>query len=409
MAFHVIDEAHRCLKCKKPFCRLKGCPVQTDVPKMIDLFLAGKINEAGEMLFENNPLSVVCSLVCDHEAQCEGNCIQGRKGSAIQVSSIEQYISDMYLDHMKLNRAPATGQSVAVVGAGPAGITVAVKLAAKGYDVTMFETKSHIGGMMRYGIPAFRLPPSILERYQKKLMEMGIHIRPNTAIGTTITIDQLFNDGYAAVFIGSGVWRPRSLGIKGESLGNCHYAVDYLQSPDVYDLGERVAVIGAGNSAMDAARTAIRSGARFVTIYARRNVVRASKHEREYTEADGVQFALGKGVDSITKDGPLLYDRTFDEEGNLLSEDKEYPKLYPADSTILAVGQDAKDRIVRTTTGVETDKKGLVIVDENGMTTREGVFSAGDVVHGADTVVRAVRGGKIVADSIDAYLAKKRG
>lgn len=409
MAFHVIDEAHRCLKCKKPFCRLKGCPVQTDVPKMIDLFLAGKINEAGEMLFENNPLSVVCSLVCDHEAQCEGNCIQGRKGSAIQVSSIEQYISDMYLDHMKLNRAPATGQSVAVVGAGPAGITVAVKLAAKGYDVTMFETKSHIGGMMRYGIPAFRLPPSILERYQKKLMEMGIHIRPNTAIGTTITIDQLFNDGYAAVFIGSGVWRPRSLGIKGESLGNCHYAVDYLQSPDVYDLGERVAVIGAGNSAMDAARTAIRSGARFVTIYARRNVVRASKHEREYTEADGVQFALGKGVDSITKDGPLLYDRTFDEEGNLLSEDKEHPKLYPADSTILAVGQDAKDRIVRTTTGVETDKKGLVIVDENGMTTREGVFSAGDVVHGADTVVRAVRGGKIVADSIDAYLAKKRG
>lgn len=409
MAFHVIDEAHRCLKCKKPFCRLKGCPVQTDVPKMIDLFLAGKINEAGEMLFENNPLSVVCSLVCDHEAQCEGNCIQGRKGSAIQVSSIEQYISDMYLDHMKLNRAPATGQSVAVVGAGPAGITVAVKLAAKGYDVTMFETKSHIGGMMRYGIPAFRLPPSILERYQKKLMEMGIHIRPNTAIGTTITIDQLFNDGYAAVFIGSGVWRPRSLGIKGESLGNCHYAVDYLQSPDVYDLGERVAVIGAGNSAMDAARTAIRSGARFVTIYARRNVVRASKHEREYTEADGVQFALGKGVDSITKDGPLLYARTFDEEGNLLSEDKEHPKLYPADSTILAVGQDAKDRIVRTTTGVETDKKGLVIVDENGMTTREGVFSAGDVVHGADTVVRAVRGGKIVADSIDAYLAKKRG
>lgn len=409
MAFHVIDEAHRCLKCKKPFCRLKGCPVQTDVPKMIDLFLAGKINEAGEMLFENNPLSVVCSLVCDHEAQCEGNCIQGRKGSAIQVSSIEQYISDMYLDHMKLNRAPATGQSVAVVGAGPAGITVAVKLAAKGYDVTMFETKSHIGGMMRYGIPAFRLPPSILERYQKKLMEMGIHIRPNTAIGTTITIDQLFNDGYAAVFIGSGVWRPRSLGIKGESLGNCHYAVDYLQSPDVYDLGERVAVIGAGNSAMDAARTAIRSGARFVTIYARRNVVRASKHEREYTEADGVQFALGKGVDSITKDGPLLYDRTFDEEGNLLSEDKEHPKLYPADSTILAVGQDAKDRIVRTTTGVETDKKGLVVVDEYGMTTREGVFSAGDVVHGADTVVRAVRGGKIVADSIDAYLTKKRG
>ena len=196
--------------------------------------------------------------------------------------------------------------------------------------MTIFERKSKLGGMMRYGIPSFRLPLDILNRYQKKLVELGIHIRPNTSIGGILTLDTLFADGYDAVFIGSGVWRPRGLGVRGESLGNCHYAVDYLQNPDVYQLGDRVAVIGSGNSAMDAARTAIRKGSRFVTVYARRNEVRASIREYEYAQADGVEFDLCKGVAAITKDGPLLYERHFDADGNLLSEDE--PQLYPADS-----------------------------------------------------------------------------
>lgn len=335
MAIHVINEARRCLQCKKPLCRLKGCPAQTNIPEMIRLFLDGKINEAGEMLFINNPMSIVCSLVCDHEKQCEGNCIQGRKGAPVQISSIEHYISDIYLDKVIMEHEPPKGQNVAVIGAGPAGITVSVKLAQLGYDVTIFERKSKLGGMMRYGIPSFRLPLDILNRYQKKLVELGIHIRPNTTIGSILTLDTLFKDGYDAVFIGSGVWRPRGLGVRGESLGNCHYAVDYLQNPDVYQLGDRVAVIGSGNSAMDAARTAIRKGSRFVTVYARRNEVRASIREYEYAQADGVEFDLCKGVAAITKDGPMLYERHFDADGNLLSEDE--PQLYPADSTIIAV------------------------------------------------------------------------
>ena len=406
MAVHVINESKRCLQCKKPLCRIKGCPAQTNIPEMIRLFLEGNINDAGAMLFANNPMSVVCSLVCDHEAQCEGNCIQGRKGSPVQISSIEHYISDTYLDKVIMEHEPPKGQNVAVIGSGPAGITVSVKLAQLGYDVTIFERKGKLGGMMRYGIPDFRLPKTILDRYQQKLAELGIHIRPNTGIGGALTLDTLFNDGYEAVFIGSGVWRPRSLGVKGESLGNCHFAVDYLQNPDVYQLGDRVAVIGSGNSAMDVARTAIRKGSRHVTVYARHDEVSASQREFEYAQADGVEFEYFKGVDSISAEGPMMTELHYDEAGKLLREDA--PTLFAADSTIIAVSQQPKDKIVRTTTGIETNNKGLVEVDETGATTREGVFSGGDVVLGPWNVVQAVKDAKKVADSMDEYLTKKR-
>ena len=194
MAAHVINEARRCLQCKKPLCRIKGCPIQTNIPEMIRLFLAGQTEEAGRMLFENNPLSVVCSLVCDHENQCEGNCIQGKRkdGSAVQIPSIENYISDFYFDKIKLDRQPDTGQRVAIIGSGPAGITIAIKLAALGYRITIFERMDKVGGMMRYGIPAFRLPRKIIDKYQVKLREMGIHFRPNTAIGGALHLDDLF-------------------------------------------------------------------------------------------------------------------------------------------------------------------------------------------------------------------------
>lgn len=404
MAVHVINEARRCLQCKKPQCQINGCPAHTNIPEMIRLFLDGKINQAGEMLFENNPMSIICSLVCDHEAQCEGHCIQGIKGSAVQISSIEQYISDAYLDKVEVKPVEPKNQHVAVIGSGPAGITVAVKLAQLGYDVTIFERMEYLGGMMRYGIPDFRLSPTILERYTKKLREFGIHIRPNTTIGGALNIDVLFRDGYDAIFIGSGVWRPRALGIKGESLGNCHFAVDYLQNPDCYQLGERVAVIGSGNSAMDVARTAIRKGARFVTVYARRTKVSCSIKEFEYAQADGVVFDLGKAPVEITTKGPILVDTAYDENGNLVTEGA---KLYPADSTIIAVSQEPKDKIVRTTTGVEVNERGLIEVDEDGQTTREGVFSGGDVVMGPYNVILAVKDAKHVAESMDAYLQKK--
>ncbi len=408
MAAHVINEARRCLQCKKPLCQLQGCPVQTNIPEMIRLFLAGKSAEAGKMLFENNPLSVVCSLVCDHENQCEGHCIQGRKdsASAIQIPSIENYVSDAYLDKLVLERLPDNGQKVAIIGSGPAGITIAVKLAALGYGITIFERMDKIGGMLRYGIPAFRLPKTILDRYQKKLRQMGIHIRPNTSIGGALHLDDLFDDGYDAVFIGTGVWRPRRPGVKGESLGNVHYAIDYLQNPEAYDLGDTVAVIGAGNSAMDVARTVVRMGSRHVTVYARRSRIAASDREIDYALADGVEIQTGMSIREFTEEGPVLVPRVYDEEGTLLRE--EEPVLMHADSMIIAVSQGPKDKIVNTTKGIDVTDKGLIVVDDNGCTSRPGVFASGDVVAGAKNVVLAVKYSKQVAATMDAYLKKKR-
>lgn len=406
MSFHVINEARRCLQCGKPLCQLNGCPVNTAVPEMIRLFLMGKPAEAGQLLFENNPLSVFCSLVCDHEAQCEGQCVLGKKGSSVQISSIENYISDAYLDRAIISRGEPNGQSVAVIGAGPAGLTLAMKLTQRGYSVTIFERKSYIGGMLRYGIPEFRLPKSILQRYEKKMQQLGINIRRNVTIGGTLNMDDLFNDGYGAVAIASGVWRPKRLNVRGESLGNVHYAVNYLQKPEVFNLGERVAVIGAGNSAMDTARTIIRRGSRFVDVYARRMSIAASQREIDYTQADGVNIHYGLGIAELTPQGPMLFENYFDEAGKIIGHGE--PRLYPADSTIIAVSQGPKNKIVKGTTGIETEEDGLVKVDDSGRTTRKGVFSCGDVVMGAKTVVHAVKQAKLVAKAIDEYLTEKR-
>ena len=284
MAIHVVNEAKRCLQCKVPRCRT-GCPIHTPIPDMIRLFRENRLEEAGEMLFENNPLSVICSLVCDHEKQCEGHCVLGNKGAPVHISSIENYISDAYLERMELSPAPRLGQRVGIIGSGPAGITIAVLLAQRGYDVTLFESREKIGGVLRYGIPDFRLPKALLDRYKEQLVRLGIKIRPNTAIGQSLTVDDLERDGYEAIFIGTGVWRPKKMGIQGESLGHVHFAIDYLVDPDVYDLGDRLAVIGAGNSAMDVARTALRKGVRHVSVLCRRNQAAASAREVDYAIA----------------------------------------------------------------------------------------------------------------------------
>ena len=259
VAIRIIEEADRCLQCKNPMCQ-KGCPVSTNIPEVIRLFKDGKLNEAGAMLFENNPLSVVCSTVCNHEGQCEGHCIRGRKDTPVHFSAIENFISDLYLERMQVERKSANGRSVAVIGVGPAGITVAVKLAHEGYGVTVFDSKERIGGVMRYGIPEFRLPSSVLDRYAKRMAGMGIMFRANTTIGGALEIRDLFRDGYECVFVGTGVWRPRTLGMRGESLANVHFSVDYLADPTAFELGETVAIIGAGNSAVDVARMALRRG-----------------------------------------------------------------------------------------------------------------------------------------------------
>lgn len=402
MSLHIIDEANRCLNCKKPMCQ-KGCPVHTPIPHIIQMFKENQVMDAGKELFENNPMSVICSIVCNHEQQCAGNCVLGRKGNPVHFSSIENYISDTYLDRMEIQKVEKKGKRVAVIGAGPAGLTAAIILVKAGYDVTIFEWKDEIGGIMRYGIPEFRLPKSILDRYKKRLLDMGIKIRPNTTIGAVLKIDDLLRDGYASIFVGTGVWKARNLGIHGECLGNVQFGIDYLANPSGYELGENVAVIGMGNAAMDVARTALRNGACHVTLYARGTRAAASSHEISYAKLDGAEFVFGKEIQYITEKGPVFCNSILDENGRAIGCEKEEEQV-EADSTIISISQGPRRKLIRTTVGLEGSEKGLLIVDENGMTTKPGVFAAGDVVSGSKTVVHAVEGAKIAAQGMIRYM-----
>lgn len=402
MSLHIIDEANRCLNCKKPMCQ-KGCPVHTPIPHIIQMFKENQVMDAGKELFENNPMSVICSIVCNHEQQCAGNCVLGRKGNPVHFSSIENYISDTYLDRMEIQKVEKKGKRVAVIGAGPAGLTAAIILVKAGYDVTIFEWKDEIGGIMRYGIPEFRLPKSILDRYKKRLLDMDIKIRPNTTIGAVLKIDDLLRDGYASIFVGTGVWKARNLGIHGECLGNVQFGIDYLANPSGYELGENVAVIGMGNAAMDVARTALRNGARHVTLYARGTRAAASSHEISYAKLDGAEFVFGKEIQYITEKGPVFCNSILDENGRAIGCEKEEEQV-EADSTIISISQGPRRKLIRTTVGLEGSEKGLLIVDENGMTTKPGVFAAGDVVSGSKTVVHAVEGAKIAAQGMIRYM-----
>ena len=370
MAIHVLDEANRCLNCKVPQCQ-KGCPIQTPIPQVIQLMLSGKLDEAGKMLFENNPLTTVCSLVCNHEGQCEGHCVLGRKGAPVHFSAIENYISTTYSSKMVHGPAPSNGIRVAIIGSGPAGLTIAVILARKGYQVTIVEGKDKIGGVLRYG----------------------------GAIG----IDELLRDGYKAIFVGTGVWQPNTLHIKGETLGHVHFGINYLNNPDSFHLGERVIVIGAGNAAMDVARTAMRKGARYVQCFSRSDTVQASKHESDYARLEGVEFIYCKAPKEIVEEGVIFIDREKQEDGTYI-EIPGTEQLYPADSVIISVSQGPRNRIVNSTKGLEVNKRGLLLADESGHTTRPEIFASGDVVNGARTVVEAVAHSKKVAEAMDAYI-----
>lgn len=405
MSLHIENEAARCLNCKVPMCQ-KGCPVQTPIPKVIQLFKENKIMEAGQVLFANNPLSYICATVCDHGSQCYGHCVLGKKGAPIQFYELEKFISDAYLARMSYDRKPANGKSVGVIGCGPAGMTAAIVLAQNGYDVTIFESKDMIGGMTQYGIPEFRLGHPVFVRYKKLLLGLGIKVRPNTTIGGALKIEDLFRDGYSAIFVGTGAWRPRTLNIQGESLAHVHYGISYLENPSHHDLGSRVVVIGMGNVAMDVARTAFRGGAQEVTLVSNSMKATASEHEMDYARLDGAQFVYGKSVTRITEEGPLFRSVLFDEEGNVtgFGDDEE---LMPATSVVIAVSQLPKDKLIQSTYHLEGNDMGLLVVDENYMTTRPGVFAAGDVVTGPKTVVHAVDGAKKAAEAMMRYMEKQ--
>ena len=404
----IQQEMNRCLGCKNARCQ-KHCPISTPIPDIIRLFQAGEIEKAGEILFANNPLSAICAIVCPHEKQCYGNCIKGIKGEPIQFYELERYLSGLYLAKEKWESVPSNGEKVAVVGAGPAGITVACMLAEKGYEVTLFEMNDEIGGMIRYGIPKFRLPSELLEQIQKRLLALNVKIRYNTLIGPVITLDRLMADGYKAIFIGTGVWDPKTLNIKGETLGHVHYAVNYLKSPEAYYLGDKVLVIGAGNVAMDAARTAKRQGAKEVTIVYRKDFpdMPATKVEIKEALEDEVLFATYKAPIEITDEGLIVQatQRVEDEEGRIsVIGVEDSNELIQADSIIIAVSQVPNSNVVSTSKGLEVNKYGLIVTDESGHTTKQGVFASGDVVTGARTVVEAVANAKKVALTMEDYL-----
>ena len=409
--FDMQLEASRCLLCRKARCQ-RSCPVNTPIPEIIKLIMEDKTDEAAEMLFDNNPLSAFCAVVCPHEEHCKGSCIKGRRGEPIAFHKMEEQISQEYLKNLKLTVPENKKDRIAIIGAGPAGMTIAVIMARKGYKVTLFESNEKIGGVLRYGIPDFRLPKDLIDDFHHILINLGVKIRPNTLIGPVITIDKLFGDGYSAIFIGTGVWNPKPLSIRGETLGNAHYAIDYLKSPSVYELGKKVAIIGAGNTAMDAARTAKRNGAEEVTIIYRRGFenMTATKAEIEDTKSDGIGFNLFKSPVEIVDQGIILCETKLvqDEEGNeILVEEENENSFFECDSIIIAVSQNPKNNIVANSKGFRTIKNGLLLTGEYGETSRAGVFASGDVVTGAKTVVRAVSYAKKVAQSMDLYCREK--
>lgn len=395
---HIINSAQTCLDCKKPKCQT-GCPVSTPIAEMIRLFLSGNIKEAGKLVFDNNPLSIVCSLVCPHEKHCEGHCVLNKKSTPVNVGGIENYISTYYMNYREFEKPIQNGRNIAIIGSGPAGISLAIIMALKGYNVTMYEGNNQIGGVLRYGIPDFRLDKTILDTIEDKLKKIGVKIRKNIMIGKNITLDDLQRDGFDAIFIGTGVWAPKKLGIKGESLGNVHFAIDYLKTPKAYDLGKKVVVIGAGNVAMDVARTAIRNGANDVSIMYRKGEedMHAEKMEIDHAKIDGVKFNLHKLPLELTEKG-IRY-MTTNQEINRESFEE-------ADSILIAISQTARDLIVRNNTGLSLGENGLLQSDENGVTARKGVFASGDVVTGARTVVEAVAFSKRVAVSIEEFISK---
>ncbi len=402
----IKTEAERCLKCKKAMCAAH-CPVSTDIPRVMDLFLNGEIKKAGEVLFSNNPLSAVTSVICPHERNCTGHCVLGKKGEPVRFYTIEEYLSRFYLETMEIPEIRKNGIKVAVAGAGPAGITMSLLLLQKGYDVTMFEAQDDIGGILRYGIPPFRLSRDLLDMYKDIMLRMGLRFRPNTRIGTNIMIEDLFPDGYKAVFVSTGTGRPRKLGLIGETLGHVHFAVDYLKSPKAFQLGSRVAVVGAGNVAIDAARTVIRRAHSHVTIlhFMGEEDMTANRDEIEMAEIEGVEFVhYAQAVRILENAVRCVRVRRIQNEDGTVRFEEDYSEVFdiPADSVIIAIGQGPGADMYSA--GIKLTQRGLFDVNEWGETGTPGVFAAGDIISGPKTVIEAVAFTKKVLSRMEEYL-----
>lgn len=427
-----IDEAKRCLHCKHRPC-VAGCPVRIDIPEFIAKVAEGDFESAYQIISRSSSLPAVCGRVCPQERQCESKCVRGIKGDAVSIGRLERFVADWHNSHCKVwpEIPERNGHKVAVIGSGPSGLTCAGDLARMGYDVTVFEALHVAGGVLVYGIPEFRLPKKIVELEINGLKALGVKIQTNVVIGRSMSIDDLFEEGYDAVYIGSGAGLPRFMGIPGEELKGVYSANEYLtrvnlmkaylpeSATPIYH-AKRVAVVGGGNVAMDAARSAIRMGADEVFVIYRRSFeeIPARKEEVVHAQEEQIEFK------TLTNPTEIL----GDENGNVkgircvkmeLGEPDETGRRSPhpvensefdidVDCVIMAIGTSPNPLIKSTTTGLDVNCRGGIIADENGQTSRKGVFAGGDTVTGAATVIKAMGAGKIAAKSIDEYIKSEK-
>lgn len=410
-----LTEAKRCLNCKKPMCKT-GCPIENNIPEFIHQLSRGNFGEARSILAEKTNLPAVCGRVCPHEKQCEGHCVLNRANKPIRIGKLEQFVADFDAD-MKLIREkipPKTRGNVAVIGSGPAGLTVAGDLAMMGFNVTVYEGEAEPGGVLLYGIPEFRLPKDIVRRETKRISELGVQFINNTIIGHDITIDQLFAKGFDAIFIGTGTAIAKELNIPGKHLRGVVKSHYFLRMVALYNSnnierkevpvkeGDTVLVIGAGNVAMDASRTALRMGAKQVTVIYRStpDTITAEPLEYEAAVADGVKFMWNANSLEYIGDeaGKKLRGLRVEQDGNEL--------IVPCDKVLIAIGAKPAKRIISTTKGIEVNDNGYLITSDKpyGMTTLKGVFAGGDVVHQPATVVLAMKEAKKVVEGIASYV-----
>ena len=435
-----IDEANRCLNCKNMPC-VAGCPVKIHIPEFIAKIKEGDFEGAYQVISKSSSLPAVCGRVCPQEVQCESKCVRGIKGESVGIGRLERFVADWH--NTFCQEAPvrpvSNGHKVAVVGSGPSGLTCAGDLAKKGYQVTVYEALHTAGGVLVYGIPEFRLPKSIVAKEVDTLKKLGVTIETNVVIGKTLTVDELFDMGYEAVFIGSGAGLPNFMGIPGEAYKGVYSANEFLtrsnlmkaytENPDTPIMkGGRVAVVGGGNVAMDAARTALRLGAEKVYIVYRRSMeeLPARREEVEHAEEEGVEFRLLCNPTEIlgyhNPDDPRDPKNGFvtgiscvkmelgapDERGRRRPVEIEGSDFtIDMDTVIMSIGTSPNPLIKSTTDGLEVNSRGGIVVNEDGLTSRNAVYAGGDAVTGAATVISAMGAGKTAAKAIDEYLCAK--
>ncbi len=426
-----IEEAKRCLNCKHRPC-VSGCPVNIAIPDFIALVAEGKFEEAYQVISNTSALPAVCGRVCPQEKQCESKCVRGIKGESVGIGRLERFVADYHNNHseIKQQEIEKNGKSVAIIGSGPSSLTCAGDLAKMGYKVTIFEALHVAGGVLVYGIPEFRLPKSIVAREVEGLKALGVDIETNVVIGKSISVDDILQK-YDAVFIGSGAGLPRFMGIEGENLKGVYSANEFLtrinlmkayeeNSRTPVQHGKRVAVVGGGNVAMDAARCAMRLGAEHVYVIYRRSMdeIPARAEEVEHAQEEQIEFrTLTNPVRILGDDDKNVCGiECIDME---LGEPDESGRRRPVavkgsehvidvDCVIIAIGTSPNPLIKVTTAGLDVDKRGCIVADESGKTSRDGVFAGGDTVTGAATVIKAMGAGKASAKAIDEYLKNKQ-